>query len=116
MQISLKPCLNMLEFTDDENQKTFRELFSSAEFIRVVDGELIFLSALNIFLFISAFLGNSLILFAIHKETSLHPPSKLLYGIIAQPLGVTNWISVVTEKWNIRYYALRGTRFSPLKD
>ena len=54
-------------FTDDENQKTFIELWCSAEFIIGVDGELLFISALNIFLSISAFLGNTLILVALHK-------------------------------------------------
>ena len=111
--------------TDDENQKPLRELWCSAEFIRGVDCELIFLSAVNIFLSITAFLGNTLILVALHKETSLHPQSKLLYrnlaitdlcvGIIGQPLNVTYWISVVTERWNsnICYnYGLRGSRFS----
>ena len=34
--------------TKDENQETFTELFYPAEFVRGVDGELIFLSALNI--------------------------------------------------------------------
>ena len=34
--------------TKDENQKTFTELFYSAEFVRGVDGDLIFFSALNI--------------------------------------------------------------------
>ena len=91
--------------TEDENQKTFMELFCSAEFIRGVDGELTFLSALNIFLSITAFLGNTLILVALHKETSLHPPSKLLYrnlaitdlcvGIIVELLYVTYCTSVV---------------------
>ena len=70
-------------FTDDENQKTFIELWCSAEFIIGVDGELLFISALNIFLSISAFLGNTLILVALHKETSLYPPSKLLYRNLA---------------------------------
>ena len=36
--------------TKDENQKTFTELFYSAEFVRGVDGDLIFFSALNILL------------------------------------------------------------------
>ena len=85
-------------FTEDENQKTFSELFYSAKYIRGVDGEYIFLSSLNVFLSITAFLGNTLILVALHKETSLHPPSKLLYrnlaitdlcvGIIVEPLAV----------------------------
>ena len=108
-------------FTEDD-RKTVEELSCSADFFRGVDRELIFLSALNIFLSITAFLGNFLILVALHKETSLHPPSKLLYrnlamtdlcvGIISQPLDVTDWISVVTERWDICYYALQGTHFS----
>ena len=91
--------------TEDENQKTFTELFCSAYFVRGVDDELIFLSALNIFLSIAPFLGNTLILLALHKETSLHPPSKLLYrnlaitdlcvGIIVELLYVTSCTSVV---------------------
>ena len=108
--------------TDDENQKTFVELFCSAEFIRGVDSKLIFLSAINIFLSITAFLGNTLILVALHKETSLRPSSKLLYrnlaltdlcvGIIVEPLYVTNWTSVVKERWDICYYSLRTAVFS----
>ena len=102
-------------FTEDENQKTYEELVCSAEFIRGVDGELIFISALNIFLSITAFLGNTLILVALHKETSIHPPSKLLYrnlaitdlcvAIITEPLAVTYWTSVVKERRDICYYA-----------
>ena len=74
-----------------------------------------FLSIVNIFLSITAVLGNTLILVALHKETSLHPPSKLLYrnlavtdfcvGTIAEPLHVVYWISVVTGKWDICYLA-----------
>ncbi|XP_073247394.1 melanocyte-stimulating hormone receptor-like [Porites lutea] len=112
----------LTNFTEDENQKTFIELFCLAEFIRGVDTELIFLSALNIFLSITAFLGNTLILVALYKETSLHPPSKLLYrnlaitdlcvGIIVEPLHVTYWTSVVKERWDICYYSLRTGAFS----
>ena len=108
--------------TEDENQKTFMELFCLAEFIRGVDGELTFLSALNIFLSITAFLGNTLILVALHKETSLHPPSKLLYrnlaitdlcvGIILEPLAVTYFTSVVKERWDICYHASLAVAFS----
>ena len=102
-------------FTEDENHKTGLELFCSAEFVRGVESELIFLSALNIFLSVTAFLGNTLILVALHKETSLHPPSKLLYrnlaitdlcvGIIGGPVSVTYLTSVVKERWDICYYA-----------
>ena len=93
-----------------------------AEFIRGVDGELIFLSALHIFLSITAFLGNTLILVALHKKTSLHPPSKLLFrnlaitdlfvGVIAQPLAVTYLTSAVKERWDICYYSYSAEVFS----
>ena len=69
----------LTNFTEYGNKKTVSELYCSVELIIGVDGELIFLSSLNIFLSIAAFLGNTLILVALHKETSLHPPSKLLY-------------------------------------
>ena len=110
--------------TEDENHKTVQELFCSAEFIRGVDGEILFLSALNIFLSITAFLGNTLIVVALHKESSLHPPSKLLYrnlaitdlcvGIIAEPLFVIYLIFVVNERWDICYYADWAASFSGL--
>ena len=58
----------------------------------------VFLIALNIFLSISATLGNALILVALRNVSSIHPPTKLLFrclavtdlcvGLICQPLGV----------------------------
>ena len=109
-------------FTEDENHKTVQELLFSAEFVKVVESEFIFLSTLNIFLSITAFLGNILILVALHKETSLHPPSKLLYrnlaitdlcvGIIVEPWAVTYWTSFVNERWDICYYANWAATFS----
>ena len=109
-------------FTENENQKTLTELWCSAESIRSVDGELILISALNIFLSITAVLGNTLVLLALNKETSIHPPSKLLYrnlaitdlcvGIIVEPLYVTNWTSVLKERWDICYYSFRTAAFS----
>ena len=102
-------------FTKDETQETSRELFCSAEFTKEVHSELIFLSVVNTFLALTAFLGNALILLALKNETSLHPPSKLLYrclamtdlsvGVILQPLFVAYWMSVVNERWDICYYA-----------
>ena len=112
----------LTNFTEDEKyQKTFVKLLCSPELIRGVDGELIFLSALNIFLSIAAFLGNTLILVALHKETSLHPPSKLLYrnlaitdlcvGIITEPLLETYLTSVVNRRWDICYYTVLALYF-----
>ena len=107
--------MTLKNFTEGENQKTMVILSCSAEFTAEVQGELIFLSIVNIFLSITAFLGNTLILVALHKETLLHPPFKLLYrnlavtdfcvGTISEPRNVVYWISVVTGKWDICYLA-----------
>ena len=77
-------------------------------------------SAVNIFLSITAFLGNFLILAALNKESSLHPPSKLLYrclattdllvGLVSQPLYATYWMSLVYERWTLCQYA-RGAGY-----
>ena len=92
-------------FTGDENLRTVaEELSCSAELTGEVHGELVFLSVINTFLTITAFLGNTLILVALRKDASIHPSSKLQYrnlaitdlcvGIIAEPLLVAYWISV----------------------
>ncbi len=72
--------------------------------------------ALNIFLSITALLGNALTLVALHKETSIHPPTKLLFrclavtdlcvGLITQPLLTAYLISFVTTgmNWKVIYY------------
>ena len=64
---------------------------------------------------LTAILGNFLILVALRKESSLHPPSKLLYrclattdllvGLVSQPLHAIYWISIVNEHWNLCRYA-----------
>ena len=69
----------------------------------------------NISVSITAFLGNTLILVALQKESSLHPPSKLLYrnlaitdlcvGMIAEPVYVAYFMSVLSDKWDICFYA-----------
>ena len=76
----------------------------------------IYFSAVNIFLSITAFLGNFLILVALNKETSLYPPSKLLYrclattdllvGLFSQPLAATYWMSVVHKHWSLCRHAV----------
>ena len=82
-----------------------------------IQGQLTFISALNTFLSITAFLGNSLILVAFRRESSLHLPSKVLLrnlatsdlcvGVIAEPLFVALLVTVVNEHWNIcRYVAV----------
>ena len=108
--------------TGGENPQTIGELHCSVEFTGEVHGELVFLSVINIFLSITAFLGNTLILVALHKDTSIHPSSKLLYrnlaitdlcvGIIVEPLLVAYWTSVVNRRWDICYYAYLTVYFA----
>ena len=102
-------------FTEGVNQQALGARYCSAELTGDVHSELTCLSVVNTFLSITAFLGNTLILVALRKETSLHPPSKLLYrnlaitdlcvGIITEPLEVTYCTSFVKERWDICYYA-----------
>ena len=112
----------MKNFTGGENLQIIAELYCSVEFTGEVHGELVFLSVINTFLPITAFLGNTLILVALRKDTSIHPSSKLLYrnlaitdlcvGIIAEPLQVAYWISVVNKRWDICYHTNLITYFA----
>ncbi|XP_020602079.1 melanocortin receptor 4-like [Orbicella faveolata] len=86
----------MRNLTTDENHTTVQQLFCSTGLYGI--HLKIFISALNIPLCVSAFLGNILIIVAIKKILSFHPPSKLLLsclaaadlcvGAITQPLFV----------------------------
>ena len=97
-------------------QKTFEQqlcwvgITAGAE----IHGQLIFLSISTAFLSITAFLGNALILAALRKDCFLHPPSRsllrslattdLCFGIIAEPLSIAFWMSVLYEHRNICPY------------
>ena len=75
-------------------------------------GVFVFLSAVNLFLSVTASLGNALILVALCKESSLYPPTKLLFrclavtdlcvGLISQPLFSLSLMSSVTKGINRR--------------
>ena len=70
-------------------------------------GIAIFLSALNFVLSITAFVGNTLILVALYKVPSIHPPTKLLFrclsvtdlcvGLFLQPLFATRILNSATK-------------------
>ena len=95
--------------------QTFEILSCSPVRVGELKQKFISFSAVNILLSITAILGNSLILVALHKESSLNPPSKLLYrclattdllvGLVSQPLHAAYCISVVLEHWSICRYA-----------
>ncbi|XP_078352175.1 adenosine receptor A3-like isoform X2 [Oculina patagonica] len=106
----------MSNFTGEGKQtETFQQLYCTEGLTIGIHKHLIYLSAFNVVLSIAAVLGNALILVALHKESSLHPPSKLLYrclattdlgvGLIVQPLGIVFMISLVHKEWNLCRYA-----------
>ena len=95
--------------------KSYEELLCSPSLMGGLQQQLsIFFLAVHILLSITAFAGNFLILVALHKESSLHPPSKLLYrclattdllvGLVAQPLNAAYMMSVVQEHWSLCRY------------
>ena len=74
-----------------------------------------FLSALHIFLSITASLGNTLILVALKKVSSIHPPTKLFFrclaftdlcvGLIIHPLYATRIMSLIMKiNVNVLHY------------
>ena len=114
-------------FTGDENQekpKKLAELYCSADFAEEVHIELRYISMINILLSITAFLGNTLILVALRKESSLNPPSKLLLqslaatdlcvGLISAPLLAVFELSLGGERWNVCVFALFASSIAGL--
>ena len=95
---------------------TAEDLFCSSDLIAGIHDQFTALAVLNAFLSITAFLGNALILVALRKESSLHPPSKVLLsnlaasdlcaGLILQPLIVVSFMSAVDENWKICRYVI----------
>ena len=72
--------------------------------------------SLNIFLAIAATLGNTLILIALHKVSSIHPPTKFLLrclamsdfcvGVIVEPLLAAFLMEIASGKWRILHLTL----------
>ena len=90
--------------------KSYEEVLCSPSLVGAHQQLSICFLPVEILLSITAFAGNSLILVALHKESSLHPPSKLLYcclattdllfGLVSLPLSVLHLMSVVQEHWS----------------
>ena len=74
------------------------------------------LAAFNVFLAITASLGNALILAALRKETSLYPPSKLMFqcltvtdlcvGLLTQPLFIIELMSAHHQRIQLCFTVL----------
>ena len=94
--------------------ETFQELLCSPSLAGGLQQQSIYLAVVNVILSLTAILGNFLILVALRKESSLHPPSKLLYrclattdllvGLVSQPHYAIYWISIANEHWNLCRY------------
>ncbi|XP_078342658.1 melanocyte-stimulating hormone receptor-like [Oculina patagonica] len=69
----------MVNLTEDRT--TIQELYCMPDLIDFIHK--IIISSFNILLSITAFLGNIMIIVALQKPSSLHPPSKLLLGCLA---------------------------------
>ena len=93
-----------------QTQVFLANIYCSEEFNQGLDNQIIWLSMINILLGITAIVGNTIILIALHKETSLHQPSKvLLRNLVASDLCVgfvqlafgAYWISILQRRWQI---------------
>ena len=86
---------------------------TSDQFHWVIDQRpfFVFLFSLNIFLAFTATFGNTLILIALHKVSSIHPPTKFLLrclamsdfcvGVIVQPLFAVFLMGIASGNWRI---------------
>ena len=84
---------------EKQNVFTIEQIYHcSSDITAGIHGQLTFLSALNSFLSIMAFLGNALILVALRKESSLNPPSKHLLRCLA-----------TTDLWTLEPLSLRSS-------
>ena len=105
----------MANLTAQAQLETYEELFCSVKITGGTTSQLTCLAVLNTILSITAFLGNTLILVAVHKQSPLHPPTRFLLctlattdvcvGAIAEPLVIIYWVSVVKESWGVCRYA-----------
>ena len=102
----------MANLTEQGHHKTIHAFACEAN-VHVLHHN-IFLASFNIFLSLTASLGNVLILIALHKESSLHPPSKLMFrclavtdlcvGIISHPVFAAELLFQIHELRNLCYY------------
>ena len=100
----------------DNGKKKFEQLYCCVVLAEETQEWFVYISATNIFLFITAFTWNFLTLVALRKESSLHPPSKLLLrclcisdlgiGLLAEPLHVAYVLTLTNGRWDVCPYVL----------
>ena len=99
-----------------EDTQTLENIVCVAGWKDDINNHLMIIARTNFF-FLLGFFGNTLILIALSKESSLHPPAKLLYrclaitdlcvGLISEPSSVVYWLSLVREDWKLCHHALK---------
>ena len=104
---------NFIEET--EKKSVEHHSCNSADLTAGLHVNLTLFSGVNSFLSVTAFLENALILIALYKESSFHPPSNLLLrclattdlcvDLISQPLIVIYFMSVANDLCNICPFA-----------
>ena len=110
--------MKMVNLTVNDNETAIQSL-SCKTLVLLGGNQRMIISAFNIPLSITAFLGNFLIIIALQKPSSLHPSSKLLFGclavtdlgvgLIAQPLRVTYLMSPEHSKFCYYIWVLYNT-------
>ena len=102
------------------NMETFKP---KIDFLWVIDHRpfFVFIFSFNVFLAFPATLSNTLILIALHKVSSIHPPTKFLLrclamsdfcvGVIAQPLFGAFLMGIASGNWRILEFALSFFNF-----
>ena len=103
-------------FTEVGGKDTYEGQICSVHFSKQIYSHLVFLSGFNVLLSIFICLGNGLILVALHKESTLHSPSKqllrslaitdLCVGIVTDPLSIVYWVSSLNDLTTVCLYAL----------
>ena len=93
-----------------KTQEFLANLFCSEEFHQGLDNQILSLSVINILLGITTIVGNTVILIALHKESSLNQASKVLLrnlvasdlcvGFVQIAVGVRR-ISILQGQWQI---------------
>ncbi|XP_074634306.1 melanocortin receptor 4-like [Acropora palmata] len=97
---------------------------TNIDFFWVIDQRpfFVFIFSFNVFLAITATLGNTLILIALHKVSSIHPPTKCLLrclamtdfcvGVILQPLFVAFLMEIASDNRRILFLTLSTFNFT----
>ena len=106
----------LTNFTGDEHHNVGLEQFCLEVSSMKLYGQLIFLAVVNMFLSISAIFGNTLILVALHRESSLRPPfaskylnhnleiTDLWVGILVEPAYIAYLMSLMDKRFDICHY------------